>query len=211
MTPLLNVVIDISHHNTTTSFKDAFDSGIMGVIHKATEGTSFVDAKYRDRRHRAVAAGLLYGAYHFGVKGNPREQADHFLETADPGDLMVLDFEPNPREGTMSVSEAEEFMAHVVANTGRRPWLYSGQSFLKDQLRRRPDSNLFLSPLWIARYSQRMPEVPVGFATFTLWQYTDGSMGPQPHQVPGIGRCDRNKFNGTEAELRALWGGDSGN
>ena len=41
---LLNAVIDLSHHNTVTSFQDAKAAGILGVIHKATEGTIFVDA-----------------------------------------------------------------------------------------------------------------------------------------------------------------------
>jgi lysozyme len=39
-----------------------------------------------------------------------------------------------------------------------------------------------------------------------MWQYTDGALGPKPHTVKGIGRCDRDKFNGSEAQLRKLWG-----
>jgi len=35
-----------------------------------------------------------------------------------------------------------------------------------------------------------------------MWQYTDGALGPKPHTV----RCDRDKFNGSEAQLRKLWG-----
>jgi lysozyme len=60
--------------------------------------------------------------------------------------------------------------------------------------------------LWIARYSAQLPQVPPAFPRFTLWQYTDGNDGPQPHRVPGVGRCDRDKFNGDEAGLRRLWG-----
>src|SRR5205823_14978271 len=97
---LLNVVIDLSHHNTVTSFHEAQAAAILGVIHKATEGSSFVDASYNERRARALSIGLFWGAYHFGVRGNVRAQADHFLEITNPGptDLLVLDFEPNPRE-----------------------------------------------------------------------------------------------------------------
>jgi lysozyme len=39
-----------------------------------------------------------------------------------------------------------------------------------------------------------------------MWQYTDGGIGPEPHAVNGIGRCDRDKFNGNENQLRKLWG-----
>ena len=34
----------------------------------------------------------------------------------------------------------------------------------------------------------------------------NSNAGDQPNQVPGIGRCDCNKFNGDEASLRKLWG-----
>jgi len=34
---LLNGVIDLSHHNTVTSFADIKGAGVLGVIHKATQ------------------------------------------------------------------------------------------------------------------------------------------------------------------------------
>ncbi len=205
---LLNVVVDLSHHNTVTSFRDAKDSGLLGVIHKATEGTSFVDAHYSERQNPALAAGLFWGAYHFGIQGDVQSQVDHFLDIVHPGptDLLVLDFEPNPREGTMTLAEAESFVEQIHAQTGRFPGLYSGQSFLREQLGNRTETILTNCFLWIARYSSQVPQLPPAFPTFTLWQYTDGNVGPQPHQVPGIGRCDRDKFNGDEVGLRNLWG-----
>ncbi len=42
----------------------------------------------------------------------------------------------------------------------------------------------------------------LAFPTYTFWQYTDGNSGDQPHQVPDIGRCDRDKFNGDLAGLK---------
>jgi hypothetical protein len=38
------------------------------------------------------------------------------------------------------------------------------------------------------------------------WQYTGGGLGPAPHEVQGIGLCDRDRFNGTLAALKKLWG-----
>jgi lysozyme len=40
-----------------------------------------------------------------------------------------------------------------------------------------------------------------------MWQYTDGALGGEPHTVAGIGRCDRDTFNGSVAQLRRLWAG----
>ncbi len=194
--PLLNVVVDLSHHNTVSSFEAV-----------NTEGSTFVDGDYEERRALALAAGMRWGAYHFGVRGHVQDQVDHFLNTVNPGqtDLLVLDFEPNPTEGTMRFAEAEEFVTRVQAQTGRFPGLYSGQAFLREQFGNRTGTVLQQCFLWIARYNTLLPQVPPAFSTFTLWQYTDGSAGPQPHRVPGIGRCDRDKFNGDETGLRQLW------
>ena len=205
---MLNVVVDLSHHNTVASFQDAKLNGIIGVIHKATQGRTIIDAKYHARREQALANGLLWGAYHFGVKGNVEQQVDHFLETINPTntDLLVLDFEPNHESDTMTLTEAEKFVTLVKEKTGRFPGLYSGQSFLRTKLGNNTTTVLKNCFLWVAKYSSGLPTVPPVFPTFTFWQYTDGNAGDQPHQVPGIGRCDRNKFNGDIDDLKRLWG-----
>ena len=205
---MLNNVIDISHYNNVTSFQEVKNNGIVGVFNKATQGTTGVDATYHSRRQRALDAGLLWGAYHFGTKGNVEEQAAHFLDTVNPTatDLLVLDFEPNGESGTMTLSEAEKFVRIVNEKTGRFPGLYSGQSFIREKVGSNTATVLKNCFLWIARYSSEHPKAPPAWTTFTLWQYTDGNAGDQPHQVPGIGRCDRDKFNGDEAGLQRLWG-----
>lgn len=205
---MLNAVVDLSHHNTVASFQDAKLNGVVGVIHKATQGRSIVDAKYHARRERALTNGLLWGAYHFGVKGNVELQVKNFLETVRPvnTDLLVLDFEPNGEVGTMTLAEAEQFVSLVNEKTGRFPGLYSGQAFLRNKLGTNTTTILKNCFLWIARYSSELPIVPPAFPTFTFWQYTDGNAGDQPHQVPGIGRCDRDKFNGDFDGLKRLWG-----
>src|SRR5207245_11465390 len=60
---------------------------------------------------------------------------------------------------------------------------------------------------WLAQYSPTAV-VPPNWDTWTLWQYTDGAAGPPPHDVPGAGLCDRDKFNGDEPALRSLWGAE---
>ena len=41
-----DAVIDLSHFNHNPDFKLAKADGILGVIHKATQGTSFLDPTY---------------------------------------------------------------------------------------------------------------------------------------------------------------------
>jgi lysozyme len=202
----LSVIVDLSHHNKSVDLPMVKTTEIIGIIHKATQGTKYVDPKYKSRRAEALGLGFLWGSYHFGVGGNPIAQADHFLDVVKPGehDLLVLDFEENPNGKSMSLLEAHDFVEHVYNSTGRYPGLYSG-IYVKNLLKSRKDLVLRKCWFWLAQYGPKAV-VPVTWDYWTMWQYTDGSKGPQPRTVGGIGPCDRNKFNGTVAGLRKLWG-----
>jgi lysozyme len=208
----VNVIIDVSHHQERVDFERVRASGIVGVIHKATEGFRFVDKKYAERQQRALDAGLLWGAYHFGVGGDGSDQADHFLETVAPtlATLLVLDYEPNFSGPSMALDQAREFVSHINDQVGRFPGFYSGH-LIKEQLGavQTPDPVLSQCFLWIAQYRGQKPiNIPPTFPTWTLWQYTDGVHGEEPHRVDGVGLCDRDMFNGSLANLRKLWGAD---
>jgi lysozyme len=203
----LNAVIDISHHNgTKLDFAKAKADGILGVIHKATQGQTGADPMYVSNRKKVRDAGLLWGAYHFATGSDGIAQAEHFLQTVgDPADtLLVLDFEPNPTGPSMSLVEARAFTTHVFEQTGKWPGLYAGH-YLKELLGTNSDPVLANSWLWMAQYRSTVV-IPPNWPTWTMWQYTDGAAGPEPHEVNGIGRCDRDRFNGNETQLRKLWG-----
>ena len=63
----LDAVIDISRGVTVSDFRRVRQSNILGVIHKASEGGDYADSAYAQRRPQAEAAGLLWGAYHYGT------------------------------------------------------------------------------------------------------------------------------------------------
>lgn len=207
---MINAVVDLSHWNTISSYQEIKESGIVGIIHKATQGTRGVDPTYRSTRKEALKNGFLWGSYHFGEGGNVSGQVDHYLQTVSPtgSELLVLDFESNPNGNSMSLAEAEEFVTQINEKTGRYPGLYSGDSFINDALGDNTSTVLSNCFLWIARYSSQSPIVPPAWKTYTFWQYTDGVHGPEPHTVSGIGACDRDKFNGDIAGLKRLWGAD---
>ena len=203
----LNVVVDISHHNGNVNFVKVKDAAIIGVIQKATQGQGNVDPTYKTNKTKAINAGLLWGAYHFATGSDGVKQAENFLNVVgdDPRTLLVLDFEPNPTGPSMSLEEARAFVTHVNGQTGRFPGFYSGH-FIKQLLGANADPVLANCWFWLAQYGNTAV-VPPNWPTWTMWQYTDGVIGPEPHTVSGIGRCDRDKFNGNEAQLRKLWGG----
>jgi lysozyme len=215
MADVLNCVIDLSHHNGDVDLAKAAADGIVGVIHKATQGIGFKDSLYANNKQQAKDAGLLWGAYHFGDGSDPVKQADHFLDTVtpDPQTLLVLDFEPNtlqvagPAGQTMTLAGAEAFVNRVNDRLGRFPGLYSDPSFLKEALGTKPNQVLANCWLWIAQYTlTTAPSVPKNWSSWTMWQYTDGKNGSEPRTVRGVGKCDRNRFNGELTGLQQLWG-----
>jgi lysozyme len=203
-------VIDISHHNNISDFANVRKAGIGAVIHKATQGIGYTDPTLKANRRKIKNAGLQFGAYHFGTAGNATAQADYFLSTVgnDPA-LLVLDFEPNSQGHDMSLLEAEEFVHHIAQTTGKYPGLYSGhtikEALAKAAITSAAQTELSKCWLWIAQYGPA-PLIPKVWDRWTLWQYTDGAAGSAgPLQIPGVGRCDRDQFNGTSAELAAFW------
>ena len=204
---MINVVIDLSHHNGRVNLVKARADGVIGVIQKATQGGTFVDPTYEQNHTQASNAGVLWGAYHFGTGSDGVRQADHFLSTVDPAQdtLLILDLESNPQGPSMPLEEARAFVTHIKEKTGRSPGIYSGH-YVKELLGTSLDPVLGACWFWLAQYGPTAV-VPPNWSTWTIWQYTDGAQGPDPHQVKGIGRCDRDRFNGTETELRKLWAG----
>lgn len=202
----LNAVIDLSHHNNVTGFAEIRADGIVGVIHKATQGTNYTDPMYAVRRPQALAAGLWWGAYHFATGADPITQAKYFLSVVNPGptDLLVLDFEQNSGGSSMTLAGAEQFVGYVHAETGRWPGLYSG-AYIKQLLGNNTSPTLAECWFWLSEYGPT-PKVPANWPTWTMWQYTDGTIGPEPHAVNGVGNCDRDQFNGNMEGLARLWG-----
>jgi lysozyme len=203
----LNGIVDLSHWDGDVDLAKAKSAGIVGVINKATQGFTHVDPTFKANCKKAKGESLLLGAYHFGAGGDPIAQADFFLNTVRPtkAALFVLDFEHNPTGTSMSLDEAREFVSYVKHKAGRWPVLYAG-SYLREKLGSAPDSILSNCPLWLAQYGPT-PIVPAAWQGWTMWQYTDGAHGNQPHQVSGIGRCDRSYFNGDANALATFWNG----
>jgi lysozyme len=204
-----NGVIDISHHNDRPDLSRAKADGIVGVFQKATQGEQYVDPTFTTNRTNARAAGLLWGTYHFGTGADGIQQADHFLTTAEPDaqTLLVLDLEANPQGPNMTLIEARAFVTHLREVTGRWPGLYSGH-YIKALLDPGKDPILANCWFWLAQYGPTAV-LPANWPTWTFWQYTDGGLGSGPYSVDGVGRCDRDRFNGTEADLRAFWAASS--
>jgi lysozyme len=203
---VIDSIIDLSHHNTA-DLAVVQAAGVLAVIHKATEGASVQDAEYRDRRDQARDLGLLWGAYHYSSGASVTAQVENFLEHAGvrETEVIALDWESSSEGPDMTLEQARRFVEMVKSELGRWPMLYGGR-LLRETVGSRRDDVLANCPLWYSRYRA----VPIGIPTstwlnYTLWQCSDGNTGPEPHIVRGVGRCDRNRFDGTVEELQQQW------
>ena len=230
----LDAVIDLNHFSTVTDFTQMRSrNNILGVVHKASEGGNWVDPKYSLRRPQAEAAGLLWGAYHFGTRQfSGAQQASAFLGVVQPGPstLMALDFEPNEHSpgNTMTVAQAEDFVSTIYRATRRLPLIYihpkwaNGEPYGHTGLSLgqpiSPQSILASCDLWLTDY-RPVPEVPRAWAQrgWRLWQYAGdnshgggGALGYLSQTVAGVGSCDRNMFSGDVPALYQFWQAGAG-
>src|SRR6185295_5201239 len=212
----LDAVIDLSAHTTVSDFRLVRASNILAVIHKASEGDFFADPKCVERRSQAEAAGLLWGAYHFG-KGDASgaQQAAFFLESSRPGPktLLALDIEPNEGDpsNSMTLEQAEAFVQAVASATGRLPLIYVHPTWANGGMGITPSSILARCGLWVVD-SHEAPTIPRAWAKngWRLWQYaSDAYAGRRARgrnrTIQGVNRFDRNLFNGDVAALHRFW------
>ncbi|WEX78220.1 glycoside hydrolase family 25 protein [Sinorhizobium numidicum] len=198
------------------SFTCTGDHGGDTVAHCKTMWRKYAVSRelYQTRRMIARSHGLLWGAYHLARPGNPVDQANHFLDYADPRDdeMMVLDIEGIDPDKYMSLDDAAIFAGHIKARTGRYPILYTNHITAKHIAANRFKHRLLSRlPLWYARYKPDIRKVfPLGnWNSYALWQFSSAhNCGKKrcPYRVPGtLNDIDVNVAAMPVAALKAVW------
>ena len=185
------IVIDIYHGDPVEDFQAAKDFGIVGVIHKATEGTAISDIAYSGRRKAFTDIGMKWGAYHFFHGGQPKLEADAFLAKAEPDadTLVALDWE-NVGDSAPTADQARAFLERIEEKLNRKAVIYSG-NVAKEQIDG-VDAYFGSHRLWLCQYGLHF-SVQKSWSVPWLWQNNGDTFGPGPHSIPGIrGNCDNN-------------------
>src|SRR5215471_16993212 len=111
------IVVDASHHQgdwpgEDTPWEAMAKAGIVGLILKATEGTTYVDPTYGRRYDAARENGVAVSSYHFLRHGSIPQQMQLFLKTVDPdqGERMVLDWE----DGSVTLGELKDAIEYLL-------------------------------------------------------------------------------------------------
>jgi GH25 family lysozyme M1 (1,4-beta-N-acetylmuramidase) len=200
--------VDVSSHQGDVAWATLWNSGVRWAYAKATEGTYYTNPYHSQQYGGSYAAGMVRGAYHFATPdtASGAAQADYFVGrgggwSADGMTLPgALDIEWNPygdacygKSPSAMVDWIGDFLDRYRALTGRNAVIYTATSWWRQCT---GDYAGFASanPLWIARYASTVGELPAGWDTYTMWQYT--STGPT------VG--DHDRFNGTVDRLRTL-------
>jgi len=231
------LVVDAYEYNAIDWKKLSTDKRIVGFISKASDGlpppyacsgneteTRLCKALFKrhavarelfhTRRMLAKSLGLKWGAYHLARPGNPIDQANNFIDFAEPepDDLLAIDIEENDPEQWMSLSDAEEFVRHVHRRIGRFPLLYTNGTTAKHIADNRELYPLLSRlPLWYARYKPEIGEhFPKGnWQSYALWQFSSQANCNDrncPYRVPGTSNdIDVNVASTGAEELRKAW------
>ncbi len=201
--------IDVSYYQGTIDWTKVKADGVQYAFLRVSDGLATIDSKFDTNWAQTRAKGILHGAYQFfRPSQDPIAQADLLLSklgTPMPDDLPpVIDVEADGGLPPAQVAaKVKTWIDHVTAAIGKRPIIYTGFYFWRDQVGA-PDQTA--SPLWHAQYSSTAcPTIPPPWQDWAFWQYSSSGT------VNGItGNVDMNRFNGTRAELEALLMGGGG-
>lgn len=194
--------IDVSYWQSNIDWAKVKAAGKKYAIMRAAHAMK-VDTKFDYNWKQCHAVGLHCGVYqYFEPAEDPIKQADLLLSMMGklgPGDLPpVIDVESKTGSTPSQTAAAVgKWIAHVEKAVGRKPMIYTGFYFWKDNV----GSNAFASyPLWHAQYcTSCCPKIAVPWTKWHFWQHS--STG----SVSGIsGNVDLNRWDGTAAALAAF-------
>ncbi|MGZ2225028.1 cell wall-binding repeat-containing protein [Glutamicibacter nicotianae] len=219
--------IDVSRHQGTVNWSTAKANGARFAYIKATQSwpsSLYKDPKFSQNYTNSRNAGLIRGAYHFAMPAHSSGavQAKEFMANGggwtNDGYTMppLLDIEWNPYSKTAypqgkgdmcygmtpsaMVAWIKDFGNTVKAKTGRLPMIYTAQSWWDECT---GDSVAFKSwPLHVSIFPtadvpKNPRELPEGWTTFNVWQYSSNS-----NMLGSTLNVDANVWNGDLTSLR---------
>lgn len=185
--------IDVSKHQGTIDWAQLKNySKIKFVYIKATEGSDYVDPRYKENIRNARKQGFKVGSYHFlSTKSSATTQFQNFIRTANREEqdlLPVIDIEVTGRWSSQQLRDSLKVFADLVEDYyGCKPLIYTSEKFFTKHLGR-----AFADyPLFIAKYSNIQPNI--GYR-WIMWQFSDCGVF-KPAVKGNAGEVDLSRFN----------------
>ena len=196
--------VDVSEFQGAIDWHAVHGSGRVFGIARIADGTQHVDPTFATNYAAMKAEGMVRGSYQFfRASEDPIAQADLVLSkigALGPGDLApMLDVEVTDGQSNATIdAKIEAWIGHIKAATGKTPLVYTGPYFW-GQIGAPANQG---SALVVADWGPSCPLVPPTWSAWSFWQYADNG------HVSGIGGLvDLDRFDGSEAQLRAMTGG----
>jgi lysozyme len=187
--------VDVSVYQGSIDWTQVAQAGISFGYARVMDG-SFIDTTFQTNFAGMKSAGVKRGAYLFFEPGeDPVAQANAFLSSLSQAGFTSGDLIPaiavettGGQSPTMLASKLQTMVQTIQAALGVSPVIYTAANFWNSPVQ----STAFSSnPLWIANWGVSCPHIPIGWSTWTVWQYADNGT------VPGIiGSVDLNQSNG---------------
>ncbi len=185
--------IDISKHQGSIDWGQLKSfSKIKYVYIKATEGSDYVDPRYKENIHNARKHGFKVGSYHFlSTKSSATTQFHNFVRTAnrEEQDLIpIIDIEVTGRWTSQQLRDSVKVFADLLEDYyGCKPMIYTSEKFFTKHLGRAFSEY----PLFIAKYNTTQPNI--GYR-WLLWQFSDCGVF-KPAVKGNNGEVDLSRFN----------------
>ena len=185
--------IDVSKHQGDINWEVLRKNPKIKYVYiKATEGSDYIDPRYKQNIKEARRAGFKVGSYHFlSNKSSATSQFINFAKTAnrDEQDLIpIIDVETCKLWSSQQLRDSLKVFADLLEDYyGCKPMIYTSEKFFSKHLGR-----AFADyPLFIAKYNTVQPNI--GYK-WILWQFSD--CGLFRKAVKGNnGEVDLSRFN----------------
>ena len=185
--------IDVSKHQGVINWQELKENPKIKFVYiKATEGSDYVDPRYRENIRNARKNGFKVGSYHFlSTKSSATTQFRNFINIAkrDEQDLIpVIDVENLRPWSAQQLRDSLKVFADLLEDYyGCKPLIYTSEKFFTSNLGRA----FAHYPLFIAKYSSAQPNI--GYK-WILWQFADnGAFKPAVKGNNGL--VDMSRFN----------------
>lgn len=163
--------LDLSEHNIINNYDGFANSGLSGIILKATEGSDFIDHNYQSKYEKLKGV-LPLGFYHMlTALSEPETQAENFWQQIHDKEFQIVPIVDVEYNNLAEIAEnyTERFINSFEEFSGYKCIIYTGLYYCKDNF-----DYTFRERFnwWLASYGTSI-KPDVASANLIAWQYTD--------------------------------------
>ena len=167
--------IDVSKHQGTINWEELKrNAKIKFVYIKATEGSNYVDPRYKENIKNARKHGFKVGSYHYFTDlSSARMQFQNFIQNAnrDEQDLLpVIDVEKRSKWTPQQLRDSVKVFADLIEDYyGCKPLIYTFETFFNKNLGKAFEKY----PIFIAKYPKGQEQPNINGVKWVLWQFSE--------------------------------------